>query len=187
MKKITEEERKATDRARSAKRRKEHPGKVKESKRRYEKENTEKIKKQRARYRKENTSAEHNRSAKWRKENPEKYRKWFKENKEKLENWNKNNKEKRRGYWHNHKARKLLNGGKLSPGLEAKLLVLQRDRCAVCKKNLKKIGHHMDHIVPLVRGGKNVDSNIQLTCPRCNQEKGAKDPIVFMQGRGFLL
>jgi len=45
----------------------------------------------------------------------------------------------------------------------------------------------MDHIVPLAKGGKNIDSNIQLTCPKCNLEKNSKDPIEFMQSRGYLL
>jgi 5-methylcytosine-specific restriction endonuclease McrA len=45
----------------------------------------------------------------------------------------------------------------------------------------------MDHIIPLSLGGKNEDKNIQLTCPRCNKEKGGKDPVVFAQSKGLLL
>jgi 5-methylcytosine-specific restriction endonuclease McrA len=48
-------------------------------------------------------------------------------------------------------------------------------------------GYHLDHIVSLKRGGDNVDSNMQLLTKRCNQNKSAKDPIAFMQSRGFLL
>jgi hypothetical protein len=29
--------------------------------------------------------------------------------------------------------------------------------------------------------------NVQLLCPPCNLKKHAKDPIQFMQERGFLL
>lgn len=182
---FTDEARKKIDRIRAAKFRKEHPEIIKERKRIWRLNNLHKIAIYRSsdEYKKKNNE----RSAKWRKENPEKYLKWFDENTEKLENWRKSNKEKTRRYWHDHKALKLSNGGKLSPGLEAKLLSFQKGQCAICKKSLRKAGHNMDHIVPLIRGGKNADRNIQLTCPKCNRKKGAKDPIIFMQSQGFLL
>ena len=49
------------------------------------------------------------------------------------------------------------------------------------------VPHHVDHIVPLAKGGQHVASNIQILCPTCNVRKSAKDPIDFMQSRGFLL
>jgi 5-methylcytosine-specific restriction endonuclease McrA len=88
---------------------------------------------------------------------------------------------------HNRKARKADNGGRLSIGLPSKLMLLQKNKCAICKTNLLKSGHHIDHIFPLSLGGKNDDRNIQLTCPKCNLKKGAKDPIVFMSEMGYLL
>ena len=42
-------------------------------------------------------------------------------------------------------------------------------------------------IKPLARGGTNQRTNLQLLCPPCNLSKSAKDPIDFMQSRGFLL
>lgn len=77
-------------------------------------------------------------------------------------------------------------GGKLSPGLAVRLLSVQKNKCAVCRGSLRK-GYHLDHVVPLALGGKNTNSNVQLTCPKCNLSKGSKDPITFMQERGFLL
>jgi 5-methylcytosine-specific restriction endonuclease McrA len=109
-----------------------------------------------------------------------------KENKRKAE-WIKNNPKKMRIIYHNKRARKKANGGGLSPGVVEKLLVFQKNRCAICRASLKKIGYHLDHIVPLARGGKNIDSNAQLACPTCNMQKNAKDPIAFMQSRGYLL
>lgn len=88
---------------------------------------------------------------------------------------------------HNRRVRKINNGGKLSKGIIQKLLALQRGKCAICKKSLKRTGFHLDHIVPICRGGKNTDSNTQLTCPTCNMKKGGKDPIRFMQEQGYLL
>lgn len=66
------------------------------------------------------------------------------------------------------------------------LMRLQRSKCAVCGEKIAK-RFHVDHIVPLSRGGGNERANIQLLCPTCNLRKSAKDPVEFMQQRGFLL
>ena len=87
----------------------------------------------------------------------------------------------------NRRARIRNNGGRLSKGLVQRLLREQKAKCACCRTSLRKAGYHLDHIVPVSAGGPNVDSNIQLLCPSCNQSKGAKDPLHFMQSRGFLL
>lgn len=63
---------------------------------------------------------------------------------------------------------------------------LQRWKCAVCKVDIRK-KYHVDHVVPLAKGGEHSPSNLQLLCPSCNCRKSAKDPIAFMQERGFLL
>lgn len=65
------------------------------------------------------------------------------------------------------------------------LLVQQRGRCATCFNNVIE-KHHLDHIVPLAKGGTNDRSNFQLLCPTCNLKKSAKDPLAFMQERGKL-
>ena len=62
----------------------------------------------------------------------------------------------------------------------------QHHRCAVCKIAFAK-KYHKDHIVPLFLGGTNFIENIQFLCQTCNTQKNKKDPIVFMQERGFLL
>lgn len=82
--------------------------------------------------------------------------------------------------------RRNIKRGKLSRGLSARLMVLQRGRCACCKKPLNN-KFHLDHIVPLNLGGLNEDSNIQLLLPICNMRKHKKHPIDFMQERGYLL
>ena len=100
--------------------------------------------------------------------------------------WQLANHEKCRIYTQNRVSRKKANGGQLSQGLSEKLLRLQKGKCACCGAPLTK-GFHMDHIIPLFKGGENTDSNIQLLTPRCNTQKHTKDPIDFMQSRGFLL
>jgi 5-methylcytosine-specific restriction endonuclease McrA len=100
--------------------------------------------------------------------------------------WHKANPEAVRINSHNRRARERDNGGKLSRGLAAKLFKLQRGKCPCCKQPLGD-NFHLDHVVPIALGGSNTDDNIQLLRQRCNNQKSAKDPIDFMQQRGFLL
>ena len=118
-------------------------------------------------------------SAAWQKANPAKAR-------AKAAAWQKANPEARRIISQNRRARKLANGGKLSKGLSAKLFKLQKGKCPCCNQPLGD-DYHMDHIMPLAKGGANEDLNIQLLRQQCNQQKSAKDPIEFMQSRGKLL
>lgn len=47
--------------------------------------------------------------------------------------------------------------------------------------------YHVDHYVPLVKGGKHEASNLVIACPTCNLNKHAKDPMDFARERGRLL
>lgn len=66
------------------------------------------------------------------------------------------------------------------------ILVAQRWKCANCRVSIRK-KRHIDHIVPLSRGGSNNKSNLQGLCPACNMKKSARDPIEFAQMMGKLL
>lgn len=131
----------------------------------------------------------------WRAKNSDKIRAqvaaWAAENPERIRELHAAWKKRNPGYGkiknHNRRARKKSNGGKLSKDIISKLTFLQRWKCAICKTSLKKTGYHIDHIIPLARGGINSDRNVQLTCPTCNQKKHAKDPIQFMREMGYLL
>jgi len=62
----------------------------------------------------------------------------------------------------------------------------QKGRCAACFKAFW-MSYHIDHVMPLSKGGGNGITNIQLLCPPCNLSKGAKDPIDWANQRGLLL
>jgi 5-methylcytosine-specific restriction endonuclease McrA len=47
-------------------------------------------------------------------------------------------------------------------------------KCAICRVDLTLVTPHIDHIVPLAKGGKDVLSNLQPLCGPCNLKKGAK-------------
>lgn len=129
-------------------------------------------------------------SAKWRAENRDKasaaVAKWYAENPDYDANYRANNKEAFRIYVQNRRARKRENGGKLSKDISERLFKLQRGKCACCGKPLGE-DYHLDHVMPLALGGANEDWNMQLLRQRCNNQKGAKHPIDFMQQRGCLL
>lgn len=131
------------------------------------------------RYRERHKDMINARLAAWRKTKPESgraaRRRWIEKNRGKLQTYE----AARRG-------REAGAGGNFSPSDVAKLLILQKGRCAVCRDNLGK-SFHRDHIVPLVSGGSNEPSNIQLLCGPCNCSKSVKDPVQFMQSRGLLL
>jgi 5-methylcytosine-specific restriction endonuclease McrA len=40
--------------------------------------------------------------------------------------------------------------------------------------------------MPIAKGGTNFIDNLQWLCPKCNLQKGAKDPIVFAQEKGLV-
>ncbi len=122
----------------------------------------------------------------WYEDNPEYRREYYEANKdsikEQMRAWHEANPEALR----NKKAKRKGAPGEITPGWIPKLLELQRWTCVVCNKDLR-YGYHIDHITPIARGGENIDYNLQALCPTCNLQKSDKDPIDFMQSRGFLL
>lgn len=76
-------------------------------------------------------------------------------------------------YSHNRRARKHAVGGTYSASDVQLLLELHGHRCAnhMCGADLT-VGYHIDHIVPIARGGGNDLSNLQPMCPPCNLRKG---------------
>lgn len=78
---------------------------------------------------------------------------------------------------HNRRARKLYNGGMYSLA-DVRLLIRTQPNCWWCGKKLNG-KHHLDHRIPLARGGANSIGNLCLSCPKCNQRKSAKMPWEF--------
>lgn len=86
-----------------------------------------------------------------------------------------------------HRVRKAKTvGSSLPRGTVKGIGNAQRWKCIVCRKDIRN-AYHVDHITPIALGGAHEKLNIQLLCPSCNVRKSAKDPIDFMQSRGFLL
>lgn len=68
-------------------------------------------------------------------------------------------------------------GGSHSAGDIRRIYELQRGRCYWCRKPVKE--YHVDHRVPLSRGGSNGPENLVVACASCNLRKGALTPEEF--------
>lgn len=68
----------------------------------------------------------------------------------------------------------------------ARIYEAQRRKCANCGTSISG-GYHIDHKVPVAKGGDNSPGNIELLCPKCNYAKGAKMPHDFAKENGRLL
>lgn len=76
---------------------------------------------------------------------------------------------------HRRRARILQAGGTFSKSDVRLQFRSQNGKCWHCGKKLKR-KYHVDHLIPLVRGGSNSASNIVITCEFCNLSKGDKLP-----------
>lgn len=72
----------------------------------------------------------------------------------------------------NHE-RRIYSYGSLSKDIWDKLFKEQNGICNGCSQPLQPDAH-IDHVMPLSRGGENADNNVQLLCPYCNLSKGSK-------------
>lgn len=89
---------------------------------------------------------------------------------------------------HKHTRRTRISeaGGSFTVNDIQSMLKQQKGKCIVCLTSIKK-KYHIDHIIPVSKGGSSDRGNLQLLCPRCNLSKNNKDNIIFMQQNGFLL
>jgi 5-methylcytosine-specific restriction endonuclease McrA len=62
----------------------------------------------------------------------------------------------------------------------------QKWRCAWCGVGCKS-AYHVDHVIPLARGGSNWPANLCIACPPCNLRKKAAHPDTFARTMGALL
>lgn len=61
----------------------------------------------------------------------------------------------------------------MTPELKRQVKIRDNYTCQCCGKYMPdEVGLHIDHIVPVSRGGKSILSNLQVLCDKCNLRKG---------------
>lgn len=131
----------------------EHKNKANAYARRWYRRNREQRRKYSQRYRKEHKA-----------ERAETYRRWARKNPDKL----KANNARRR-------ARKAKASGTHSPRDIVLQYESQNGLCWWCGKPVGD-SYHIDHRIPLSRGGSDAPSNLVISCPECNHSKYNKMP-----------
>lgn len=77
------------------------------------------------------------------------------------------------------RALKLLVGGNFTEQDVVNKFSEQNGECYYCHSLLED--YHVDHYVPLAKGGDNTSSNIVIACPSCNLRKRDLMPDVFIE------
>lgn len=102
---------------------------------------------------------------------------------QKVQNERKRKRESRRACMANQRARRVGAEGRFYPADVRRIRREQGNRCAYCRCDLRTSGDVVDHKLPLSRGGRSDASNIHLTCPTCNREKGARSHHEYLKAR----
>lgn len=101
-------------------------------------------------------------------------------------NWVKNNKEKRRAIPQNYKAKRRAQEESGVSSLQlAEWKEKQIKKCYWCGSECIH-NYHVDHYIPLSKGGLHELDNMVISCPHCNLTKNAKDPYEFALSKGML-
>tara|TARA_R100001510_G_C7580348_1_gene153575 strand:+ start:79 stop:801 length:723 start_codon:yes stop_codon:yes gene_type:complete len=179
--------------ARSKKYREENREKVKARRKKYYEENLEKVRASQKKYYEENREKVKARSKKHYEDNQEKEKarskKYYEDNQEKVKarkkKWKEENPEKRR--LHQSKRRARLREAKIEDFSHKDLLdfwnenEINPQECFYCKKEMPEGPEHIDHYIPLIKGGTHERENLRPSCARCNLSKHAKHPEIFME------
>lgn len=157
--------------------------------RKWHHKNKERVKEYQQGYYEKTKEYHSDKAKKYREANREKLvsssKEWHAKNKDRAKAYRKERIYKYRVHAANRRARIIGNGGTHTKSDIDFIFKNQKGRCAICGCELSD--YHVDHITPIARGGSNSPSNLQVTCPPCNFSKNDKDPIEFMQSKGFLL
>jgi 5-methylcytosine-specific restriction endonuclease McrA len=111
----------------------------------------------------------------------ETHKKYYEANKDRYKQWAKQYREANKDH---HRIIKRLArsrrraiersaGGKYTEDDVRAMYKRQKGKCYYCGEKVGK-KYHVDHVVPLSRGGSNSPDNLVIACPYCNDSKGTK-------------
>jgi 5-methylcytosine-specific restriction endonuclease McrA len=74
-----------------------------------------------------------------------------------------------------HRATAQYQRSLMTPTLRTKILERDGRRCVICGASASDgVKLHIDHIVPIAKGGKTIESNLRVLCDQCNLGKSDK-------------
>jgi 5-methylcytosine-specific restriction endonuclease McrA len=63
----------------------------------------------------------------------------------------------------------------MSSELKNKIKIRDNYTCQICGKHMPdEVGLHIDHIIPVAKGGLSIEKNLRVLCSKCNGKKGSK-------------
>lgn len=137
----------------------------------------------------------------WLKANKEKRKIYLKEYRKKPERlayarrlWTDKTPEEKQAYYDANRER-LRNGsmrrrargrncGFIFPFTKADIIKRDGFNCYLCGKLTTEKESHIEHVLPLSRGGHHKPENVKISCPFCNQSKGNKTLTEYKKRRG---
>lgn len=95
--------------------------------------------------------------------------------------WVAANPDKRKAISHQYRAkRRAQEETGITGGVLAAWTLEQPKVCFYCTSDCGG-AFHIDHFMPLARGGAHVLTNLRIACPTCNLRKNAKDPAEWIE------
>jgi 5-methylcytosine-specific restriction endonuclease McrA len=147
---------------------------VAQSKRSARSRNREKISQQEREYRIRNPDARKSILKSWRMRNVARIAEYEK-------SYRAANKERLRAYNSTRKAiRRSIEEAGIGLGTLLGWVKAQPKICFYCVTDCAE-SFHVDHFVPLAKGGAHVLTNLRIACAPCNLRKNARDPLEFME------
>lgn len=142
--------------------------KARAANREYERNNREKVNAKRRKHYARDPKRGVEKTMRWARKNPEKrlatYRRFHVQNPEKSREY------------HNRRRALILESAEHHTAVDIqRQYECQKGHCYWCEKPVGD-AYHVDHIIPLAKGGDNSARNICISCPTCNSRKGSKLP-----------
>lgn len=144
-------------------------------------EHPEELRQATAKYYDKHREEQRQKNAKYRAENKEKERR-------RVSQWNAEHREEYRAHRRNRHARKRNALGKHTANDVLAQYKCQHGKCYYCGKKAERDDqpYHVDHVIPLSRGGSNGPENIVIACYKCNLSKNDKLPSEWIDGGKLL-
>lgn len=92
-----------------------------------------------------------------------------------------------RSYYSKHKdeatsrsiaRRVLIKNGQVEKFSRRQIFERDQGKCFYCAKELDQKKWHLDHVIPVIKGGPHIELNVVASCVDCNQKKGTNPCLV---------